>query len=258
MPRNPRSATPLNPPRIGCAGWSLPRIAGASFPGAGSHLERYASIFNAVEINSSFYRPHRPETYARWAAAVPDDFRFSVKLPKDITHTSRLRASARPLRQFLSGIGGLGARLGCVLIQLPPSLKFERPVVKRFLTMFRRQFEGNAVLEPRHLSWFDPRVESFLRAFDIGRAGSDPALCTSAAEPDSNSAVAYFRLHGSPRKYFSNYEESYLKDLASKLERYQSEARHPWCIFDNTAHGFATTNALRLRGLLGASAGAIT
>jgi uncharacterized protein YecE (DUF72 family) len=70
--------------RIGCAGWSLPRVEQERFPAAGSHLERYASVFDAVEINSSFHRPHRPATYARWAAAVPSSFRFSVKLPKTI------------------------------------------------------------------------------------------------------------------------------------------------------------------------------
>ncbi|HEY9423039.1 MAG TPA: DUF72 domain-containing protein, partial [Thermoanaerobaculia bacterium] len=83
----------LPPPRIlvGCAGWSLPRAEQAEFPETGSHLERYASRFGAVEINSSFHRPHRPATYARWSASVPASFRFSVKVPKTITHGLRLR-----------------------------------------------------------------------------------------------------------------------------------------------------------------------
>ena len=239
--------------RIGCAGWSLPRKVSASFPEAGSHLERYAAVFNAVEINSAFYRPHRPETYARWAAAVPTDFRFSVKLPKEITHTLRLKACARPLGRFLDEIEGLGSRLGCVLIQLPPSFAFERAAVRSFLTLFRRHFEGGAVLEPRHVTWFDPLVERLLHDFNIGRAGSDPALCAQAAQPSRDSAIAYRRLHGSPRMYYSNYDEAYLGTLARAVEKPGVGALESWCIFDNTAHGFATTNALRLIELVAAT-----
>jgi uncharacterized protein YecE (DUF72 family) len=236
--------------RIGCAGWSLPRSAAASFPAAGSHLARYAAVFSAVEINSSFYRSHRRETYARWAAAVPAGFRFSVKLPKEITHTLRLKACARPLRQFLSEIDGLGSRLGCVLIQLPPSLAFQRALVRRFLTLLRRHFDGDAVLEPRHITWFDADVEAILHEFNVSRVASDPALCAAAARPGVDDAVAYFRLHGSPRMYYSSYDENDLRGVAAELKKRRSKSRQAWCIFDNTAHGFATTNALRLMMLL--------
>jgi uncharacterized protein YecE (DUF72 family) len=83
------------PPRIfiGCAGWSIARAHAQAFPEAGTHLKRYAQLLPAVEINSSFYRPHRPQTYARWAASTPQTFRFAVKLPRAITHTHRLRDS---------------------------------------------------------------------------------------------------------------------------------------------------------------------
>ena len=76
--------------RVGCAGWALPKEHAGRFPGGGTHLARYAGRLPAVEINSSFYRPHRPATYARWAASVPEDFRFAVKVPKDATHARRL------------------------------------------------------------------------------------------------------------------------------------------------------------------------
>ena len=238
------------PFRIGCAGWSLPRSVNASFPEIGSHLERYAAVFNAVEINSSFYRSHRRETYARWATAVPVGFRFSVKLPKEITHTLRLKACTRPLRQFLSEVGGLGSRLGCILIQLPPSFAFQRALVRRFLTLLRDNFGGDAVIEPRHLSWFDSPVAAILHEFNVSRVASDPALCAAAARPPTDSSVAYFRLHGSPRMYYSNYEEKYLRCLAAELRTHQVASQQVWCVFDNTAHGFATTNALRLMALV--------
>jgi uncharacterized protein YecE (DUF72 family) len=236
--------------RIGCAGWSLPAGAAKFFPETGSHLQRYSAIFNAVEINSSFYRSHLPTTYAKWSAAVPRNFRFSVKLPKEISHILRLRACARPLRRFLGEIEGLGTRLGCVLIQLPPSFAFERASVRQFLTLFRRHFDGCAVLEPRHVTWFEPPVEHILRDFNIGRVGSDPALCALAAQPNCSGPVAYMRLHGSPRMYFSDYDEMRLRGVATNLTRQSLGARQTWCIFDNTAHGFATINALRLMELM--------
>jgi uncharacterized protein YecE (DUF72 family) len=235
---------------IGTAGWSVPGPIAVEFPDVGSHLARYSAVFNAVEINSSFYRAHRKETYAKWAAIVPSAFRFSVKLPREITHDLRLRASAKPLGKFLREIDGLGSNLGCLLIQLPPSLTFERAPVRRFMGLLRRHFLGSAVIEPRHLSWFEPSVEEELREFDVNRVGSDPALCAAAAKPLSRMRSAYYRLHGSPHIYYSNYDEPFLESLATELTSTAARASERWCIFDNTARGFAAENALRLLRLL--------
>ncbi len=110
---------------IGTAGWSIPAQHAGAFPGEGSHHERYSRRFSAVEINTSFYRPHRPGTYQRWAATVPADFRFAVKMPKEITHTRRLLQVTEPLTRFLGEAGALGEKLGPILVQLPPSLAFK-------------------------------------------------------------------------------------------------------------------------------------
>src|SRR5205809_97187 len=109
---------------VGCAGWSIPKQHAHCFPAHGTHLERYAQRFPAVELNSSFYRPHRPTTYARWAASVPENFQFAVKVPREITHTRRLVDVTEPLECFLGEVQALGAKLGPLLIQLPPSLRF--------------------------------------------------------------------------------------------------------------------------------------
>src|ERR687894_400456 len=92
--------TPLSI-RIGTSGWSIPKAHDAPFRASGNHLERYASVFNAVEINSSFYRPHRPATYERWAASVPEEFRFAVKIPKAIPHERRLKEAGDLMGHFL-------------------------------------------------------------------------------------------------------------------------------------------------------------
>src|SRR5579863_204234 len=114
--------------RIGCAGWGLSSAVAASFPGEGTHLERYSHVLTCVEINSSFYKPHREQTYAHWAESVPDSFRFSVKLPKAITHDARLVDTEALLDEFLQAAGQLGDKLGCWLVQLPPSLPFDHDI----------------------------------------------------------------------------------------------------------------------------------
>ena len=236
--------------RIGCAGWTLPGAHAAAFPRDGSHLQRYSAIFTAVEINSSFYKSHRRETYERWASSVPAAFRFSVKLPKQITHTLRLRRSAGALDEFLEQIGGLGRRLGAVLMQLPPSFAFDRTVAKRFLTLLRDRFDGVVVIEARHASWFDARADALLRDFAVGRVAADPALSEAATLPGGDARIAYFRLHGSPRMYYSSYDDAFLETVAHRMRDAARRSREVWCIFDNTAHGFAVPNARRLAELL--------
>jgi len=126
------------PSYVGSAGWNVPRLHRERFAAAGSQLQRYASRLSAVEINSSFYRPHAAATYERWAAAVPDSFRFAVKIPKLITHDRALVRARDPLARFVDEIAGLGMKLGPLLLQLPPSFAFEPRRVGRFLDLLRR------------------------------------------------------------------------------------------------------------------------
>jgi Protein of unknown function DUF72 len=139
------------PPRavyVGCAGRSVPKEHARHFPAGGSHLERYASRFPAVEINSSFYRPHRPATYARWAAAVPPDFRFAVKVPREVTHRRHLAGAADLLDRFLAECGGLGEELGRLLVQLPPNLPFAAGVAGRFFGVCGGSSKGTWCASP--------------------------------------------------------------------------------------------------------------
>jgi uncharacterized protein YecE (DUF72 family) len=236
---------------VGCAGWTIPRAAAAAFPAEGSHLERYAALLPAVEINSSFYRPHQEATYARWAATVPPGFRFSVKVPRQITHSRRL-ADPEPLAGFLATLQGLGAKLGPLLVQLPPSLKFDPAVAGGFFAALRRRFAGEVVCEPRHPTWFESGAEELLVQFHVARVAADPAVVAAAGEPGGWDGLAYFRLHGSPEMYSSSYSSSYLDRLAGELRR--AARRSPaWCIFDNTAQGAAAGNALTLLKRLGRS-----
>jgi uncharacterized protein YecE (DUF72 family) len=235
---------------LGVAGWNLRREHASRFSDVGTHLERYATRFNAVEINSCFYRPHRVVTYQRWAASVPSGFRFSVKLPKEITHANRLIDSAAPLERFLGEVQGLGSKLGPILVQLPPSFAFDESQARSFFDTLRERFDGDVVFEPRHESWFTADVESVLTAYRIARVAADPARVAAAAEPGGYGRIVYLRLHGSPRIYYSAYPAAYLERVAQLLDESASRDISTWCIFDNTALGAATADALTVKSHL--------
>jgi len=232
--------------RIGRAAWALPKPYIAEFPAEGTHLQRYAGRFNAVEINSSFYRPHRPATYARWAASVPEDFRFAVKVPKAITHQARLVDADALLDAFLVEATCLGPKLGCLLVQLPPSLAYDRAIARAFFGALRSRHQGDLAFEPRHPSWFADDVTEQLVRDRVARVAADPAPVAGAGEPAGWPGLVYFRLHGSPRVYYSAYDEPYLDALAERMRRAGESATAVWCIFDNTARDAATPNALGL------------
>jgi uncharacterized protein YecE (DUF72 family) len=233
--------------RIGCAGWSIPRELTCYFSGGSSHLARYAQVFNACEINSSFYGPHRVQTWERWGESVPAGFQFSIKAPRTITHESALKCGLELLSPFLHQISFLQDKLGPILFQLPPSLHFESARARQFLTLLRESYSGDVVWEPRHGSWFADDANDLLKDFSIARVAADPACVPLAALPGGRLSLVYFRLHGSPRRYYSAYEDDFLDMLAEQMSELAASAQ-VWCVFDNTAAGSAIPNAMALRG----------
>jgi uncharacterized protein YecE (DUF72 family) len=235
---------------VGTAGWNIPRAHAPHFPPAGSQsqLRRYATRLNAAEINSSFYRTHAPATYARWAAAVGHDFRFAVKMPQAISHERRLVRCREVLVRFLGEAAALGRKLGPLLLQLPPSLEYEERVAARFFALLRRSHPGAVVVEARHPSW--TAAERLLVRFEIARVAADPPRVPGFDRPGGWPGLTYYRLHGSPRPYFSPYSLAYLQRLADTLT--ETPGRPVWCIFDNTGSGSAAGHAIELTGLLAA------
>ena len=245
--------------RVGTAGWTLPRAHAARFPAEGSHLQRYCGALACAEINSSFHKPHRRSTWERWAQTTPDDFHFAVKMPKRITHEAKLHDAGALLLGFFDEIAGLNAgahqKLGPVLVQLPPKLAFEDGTVREFLGTLRELHTGAVVVEPRHASWFTGEADRLLREFDAARVAADPPKGSAlAALPGGSTQMRYRRLHGSPRTYYSEYDEAFLVALAGQLraEALRHAGCESWVIFDNTAAGHAAGNALRLQELLDA------
>jgi uncharacterized protein YecE (DUF72 family) len=230
---------------IGTAGWSIPRGVGDRCPAPGQHLERYGRVFRGAEINSSFYRWHAPATYAKWARLTPDPFQFAVKMPRLITHDLRLRRVRLPLERFLGEIAGLGQKCGPLLVQLPPSFEFDCRVANTFFDLLRARHAGPVACEPRHPSWFTRVANACLVARQVARVATDPTSISGADSPGAWPGLIYYRLHGSPRKYWSRYTAEYIGALARSLAQGPPEVA-AWCIFDNTASGAALENAWEL------------
>ena len=236
---------------VGCAGWSLSSAVAPQFPGEGSHLERYARVLPAVEINSSFYRPHRPATYARWRDSVPPAFRFSVKLPKEITHVRRLHGIEQEVEDFLDGASNLGDRFGCLLVQLPPSLALDATAASALFSRLRERLDVAIACEARHQAWFGKEAAELLARHKVARVEADPQVAVEPV-PALYEDVVYVRLHGSPVIYHSDYPRDYLEENAARLIEHHRLGRQVWCIFDNTASGAAVPNALATKALVSA------
>jgi uncharacterized protein YecE (DUF72 family) len=208
-----------------------------------STLARYATRFDCLEINSSFHRKHRPETWVRWAESVPEGFQFSVKLAKTITHNARLVDCDGLIADFVEEIAGLGDKLAVILVQLPPTLAFDEAVAAPFFKALEASVDAHIACEPRHASWFEDEPNAWLADARIARVAADPARVPQAAHPGGWTDLAYWRLHGSPQIYRSSYEEATIAAYADQIADSPGEA---WCIFDNTASSAATANALSL------------
>jgi uncharacterized protein YecE (DUF72 family) len=196
-----------------------------------------------VEINSSFYRPHQSATYARWRDETPAPFRFSVKMPRSVTHESRLKRCAAEVSRFYEDIAALRPKLAAVLVQLPPSLEFNARTVRVFFNTVPHLRGTKVVCEPRHPSWFSSAAEKTLQEAGISRVAADPARGPGAEAPGGFRRFAYFRWHGAPRLYYSKYSEAQLATFAAAVTT--TKAMDIWCVFDNTARHAAWDDALQ-------------
>ncbi len=232
--------------RIGTAGWQIPRAVADRFPAEGSTLERYAARLDCAEINTSFYRPHKAETWIRWADSTPDGFLFAVKAPKAITHERRLVDCGDLLDAFLAQTAGLGRKLGPILVQLPPALAFDADVLAAFLVELRARHGGDAVFEPRHPSWFTGEADAMLAAARVARAAADPARvrrrASRAAGRASPTCACTDRRASTGR--------AMTPPVSTPWRPAERGAGAAWCVFDNTASGAAAANALDLRARL--------
>jgi uncharacterized protein YecE (DUF72 family) len=230
------------------AGWSNPPTKRSDRDRRQTHLSYYAAHFSCVEINSSFYRPHQSGTYERWRDATPAPFRFSVKMPRSVTHESHLKRCTAEVAHFYESNAALQPKLAAVLVQLPPSLEFNGRTFAAFFDSVPRLRGTNVVCEPRHPSWFTGAAERAMREAAVSRVAADPVRCAGADAPGGARRFAYFRWHGAPHLYYSKYSQPQLAAFAAAVRN--SKATEIWCVFDNTARHAAWDDALQFMAVL--------
>ncbi len=285
--------------RVGISGWTYPPWRGQFYPKGlrqKDELSYAASKFRSIEVNGTFYGLQRPESFAAWAAQVPDDFIFSVKAPRFITHIRRLRDVATPVANFLaSGVLRLGARLGPILWQVPPSLAFDAELIEAFLALLPHDTQSAAemaathdarldgrdwvktdaprplrhAMEVRHDSFRAPAFVALLRRYGVALVCADtpewPRLGDVCAD------FIYARLHGSDQLYASGYDEAAIAAWARRgaiwtaggtpddLECVAGAAnvspRDVFFFFDNDQKVLAPRDAASLEALLTGNAG---
>jgi len=163
-----------------------------------------------------------------------------------MTHEHALADCGALLDRFAAEVSGLGDRLGVLLVQLPPKLALEKRVAGNFFRALRKRIDVPVACEPRHASWFTTNANDWLAGRGIARVAADPAKVPEGGEPGGWTGLAYFRWHGSPRTYYSDYNDAALAELNKSLCKRVKSGVPTWCIFDNTASGAALGNALAL------------
>lgn len=241
---------------FGTSGWSYKEWVGPFYPKAGKMFSYYAKFFNTAEINSTFYRyPTKGMIYGLNKNA-PSGFIFSVKLPRLITHEKRLDSSQNvksDLTRFLELLEPLSARnrLGCILIQLPPSFRYDRDLdnFEAFLEMIPKGYDFAA--EFRHKSWMRNETWKLLEKHNIAYCIVDEPLLPQDIHLTAN--FVYFRWHGrgSQPWYDYHYSEEELKVWVPKIEKTLNQVDKAYGYFNNHFHGYAVENCIEILEMLG-------
>jgi uncharacterized protein YecE (DUF72 family) len=150
------------------------------------------------------------------------------------------------LDRFIAEVNGLGDKLGVLLVQLPPKLAFDEQIAGRFFQNLQARIATPIALEPRNASWFAPDMDAWLAAHRVARVAADPARVDGSEAPGGWDGLVYYRWHGAPKIYYSNYDDAALAALRLRLDKGVERGAQAWCIFDNTASGAAFGNALTL------------
>ena len=261
--------------RVGISGWTYRPWRGVFYPPGlrqKDELEHAASRFSSIEINGSFYSLQRPESYRAWAERTPDDFVFSVKGGRFITHMKKLADVQTPLANlFASGPLALGDKLGPVLWQLPPTLPFDADRLARFFDLLPRttveaaalaarhdeRVDGRAwleagterplrhALEVRHPSYLDPAFLPLLRHHDVAVVVADTAGRWPLLK-EVTTDFAYVRLHGDTELYASGYSGESLDAWADLLRGWAEQGTDVYAYFDNDMKVRAPFDAMAL------------
>lgn len=236
---------------IGCSGFHYKEWKDVFYPNGlaqSKWFQFYCQHFNTLELNVTFYKFPTENSLLKWYTTSPENFMFSVKAPKAITHFKKFNDSQRMLEDFYKGIQqGLKEKLGCVLFQLPPQLIYSEELLQKIIDNLNPAFKN--VVEFRHASWWNKLVFQELKKNKIIFSGiSYPNLPDDVIQTNAN---LYYRLHGVPVLYKSSYSEKFLEELTGQL--HTLKIKEAWIYFNNTWGTAAIENAKFLQRCLGNS-----
>ena len=240
--------------RIGTSGIAL---AGAknTFPEqyqSGSRLQYYGSLFNTIEINSSFYRIPSPKTQERWAQEVPDDFQFTIKVWREITHPKKLIITEDVINTFIKGMQPIAKKKGCLLIQFPGKISISYlSQVEKILLKFHHEHteeKWKLAVEFRDSSWYTEATYFMLEKINAAIVFHD--IPKSKTPFDYTlSPFVYFRFHGPAGDYRGSYTTEQLKVFASMIINCLNQGKDAYAYFNNTM-GSAYENAQLLKKMV--------
>jgi len=222
---------------------------------AGTRLTYYASLFNSIELNSTFYKMPMPVTFSKWAGEVPVHFRFTVKLWRGITHVPNLQFSPSDVNRCLYAAHHLGEKKGCLLIQLPPGLKVDATgqleQLLKTVCLSDPDRSWKIAVEFRNRSWYIPEVNELLHRYQAGRVLHDMPASAIAELPGNHFSPSfiYLRFHGPAGDYKGGYEKTQLTEWARRVRHWLSAGKEVYVYFNNTI-GDALADLTTLQALI--------
>ena len=235
---------------VGCSGWNYRHWREIFYP-KGLPVSRwfsfYAENFDTVEINNSFYMLPKPETFDKWRSQAPEGFVYAVKANRFITQAKKLKDCEEPLERMMPAVRCLGDRLGPLLFQLPPRLKFNPERLESFLSILPKDVTN--VFEFREPSWYVPETFDLLERHGASLCVHD--MPGSTSERVAIGPAAYLRFHGTEGKYVGRYSDERLQSWADWLVGQARSGREAWAYFNNDIFGHAIEDALTLKSMVG-------
>ncbi|MGH8890116.1 MAG: DUF72 domain-containing protein [Acidothermaceae bacterium] len=233
--------------RIGTCGWQYDDWRDAFYPhdlAKTKWLQAYAESFDTVECDNAFYRLPTRETFAKWAAAVPDGFTMAVKASRFLTHVKRLKDPGEPVKRLLEALGGLGDRLGPVLLQLPPTMKADFERLDECLRQFPRNIK--VAVEPRHDTWWTDDLRRVLERHRAALTWSD-RLGKPVAPLWRTTSWGYLRLHQGREDFPPDYTTRQLRNWVQRIDQMWTADETTFVYLNNDPGAAAIRNALTLQ-----------
>lgn len=238
---------------IGTSGWSYKDWKGLYYPEnmkSTDWLNFYAKQFDITEINTRLYHLPKKQTVVNWTEKVPDNFRFCPKISRYITHIKRLKDSEESLEKFFDVFEPMKNKMGPVLVQLPPSLKFDATVAEHFFKVLKHDYrEYEFAFEVRHETWLHNDSLDLMAKYDIAFVVSQSGVGFPYSEMVTSKNI-YIRFHGPEQLYASLYTDEMLQSFADKFKKWIKEGHIIWVFFNNDFYGYAIQNAETLKKIM--------